>query len=288
MLMINNVTQYAKQVQMQMKANRRIQNPYLEPENLVEKFSMAQQAKEASDSMVIENIRAKLKAGIRLTSEEMEILKKKAPALYRKAVEAEKERKAYNSKLRQCKSKEEVEKVKASAVSKFSAEISAAQSSGAGQATIMDTMESVQIRMAAVMNEHTKFVSSASYQRLPEREEDSKRKSRKQEPPRLESEKPKDPFQAKKQEKEDPLEELRKELKEELEQFGQQAPSTTPVEEDASSETVSVSSEGERPVSEPAASSQSPTQAAPAPTRNPISPTTPSRMGVALPFSGRA
>ena len=59
----------------------------------------------------LERIKRKLRAGGRLTPAEKEFLRKYAPGLYREAIAAEQEREAYEARLRQCRTKEEAERV---------------------------------------------------------------------------------------------------------------------------------------------------------------------------------
>lgn len=59
----------------------------------------------------IEALRAKLKAGKRLTSEEMDFLREHAPELYIKAVRVAMERDEYERALRRAKTREEVERL---------------------------------------------------------------------------------------------------------------------------------------------------------------------------------
>ena len=60
----------------------------------------------------LERIKRKLRAGGRLSPAEKEFLRKYAPGLYREAIAAEQEREAYEARLRQCRTKEEAERVK--------------------------------------------------------------------------------------------------------------------------------------------------------------------------------
>lgn len=60
----------------------------------------------------LERIKRKLRAGGRLTPSEKEFLRKYAPGLYQEAIAAEQERAAYEERLKQCRSREEAERVK--------------------------------------------------------------------------------------------------------------------------------------------------------------------------------
>lgn len=55
-----------------------------------------------------ETLRAKLKSGQKLTNAELEYLKSNDPDLYGKALKAQQDREAYESSLRRCRTKSEV------------------------------------------------------------------------------------------------------------------------------------------------------------------------------------
>ena len=117
---------------------------------------------EEEQSNYEKKIMQKLKSGKPLTSEELEYLRLHNPDLYRSAIRVETERKALQSRLKSCKSKEEVRQV-----------IS-------GQMEILKAMEGDpdQGYMAAMADhEIDKFRKSAAYARLPERREDGKKKT---------------------------------------------------------------------------------------------------------------
>lgn len=60
----------------------------------------------------LERIKRKLRGGGRLTASEKEFLRRYAPELYRQAIAIERERAAYEERLKQCRTKEEAERVK--------------------------------------------------------------------------------------------------------------------------------------------------------------------------------
>ncbi len=67
-----------------------------------------------SDAAIMGGIRAKLTAGKRLSSAELDYLKKNDPETYRHVKAMEMERKAFEQQLKNCKTKEEVQRLKAS------------------------------------------------------------------------------------------------------------------------------------------------------------------------------
>ncbi len=116
-----------------------------------------------SKSTAVAGIFAKLMAGQELSPSELEYLKEADPELYEKAVKVANERKEYERKLKQCKSKDEVEKVKLEKLSNLSSEMVPASAPNSYETNTFVTM-----RTNAVMDEHTKFVNSERYRKLPQ------------------------------------------------------------------------------------------------------------------------
>lgn len=109
-----------------------------------------------------QKIRQKMQAGKKLTSEEMNYLRVNQPELYQSAMRVETARKALRIKLKNCKSKEEVQNV-----------ISV-------QTEVLKAMEGDTDReylAAMVEHEVETFRKSSAYARLPERIEDGKKKN---------------------------------------------------------------------------------------------------------------
>ncbi len=72
-----------------------------------------------------ETVLAKLKSGKSLSGSELEHLRRTDPASYQKAKQLEAERAAYERQLRQCKTKEDVERLRMSKLSSSMAAVSA-------------------------------------------------------------------------------------------------------------------------------------------------------------------
>lgn len=68
-----------------------------------------------------EEIASKVYSGQRLSSEELDYLQKNCPELYRDYKEIQNEREAYESKLKQCETKEEVERLKTNQMNSYAA-----------------------------------------------------------------------------------------------------------------------------------------------------------------------
>jgi hypothetical protein len=69
--------------------------------------------KEDPKTTLLASIRAKLKAGKKLSPAELDFLRENDPELYAKAVKVALERQAYESALRSCEDREEVENLRA-------------------------------------------------------------------------------------------------------------------------------------------------------------------------------
>ena len=124
-----------------------------------------------------QKIMAKLKSGKRLTSQELSFLRKYNPKLYEIAMRVEQERQALRSRLKSCKSKEEVEQV----VSGQMEVIRAMKEAGDPAAEYMTAM---------VEHEVKTLRESSAYAKLPDTMEEVRRKKKQQT-------KEKDPFEEK-------------------------------------------------------------------------------------------
>lgn len=66
----------------------------------------------ASIRRKLEKIKQKLRSGARLTASEKEFLRKYAPALYEEAMAMERQRQAYEERLKNCRTREEAQRIK--------------------------------------------------------------------------------------------------------------------------------------------------------------------------------
>ncbi len=104
---------------------------------------------------------AKVQAGKKLTVEELRFLERTNPVLYRKALRAQNMRKMLESKLKNCKSKQEAQEIYSAAVSGISKKD-----------------PDREMLLAALQDVFKEFTKSNAYKRLPEKEEDAKGKNR--------------------------------------------------------------------------------------------------------------
>ena len=128
---VTSLNTYAKNMKMQMKWEQRRTNGDYSHDNTTSFARQLQQEAAgisgglgvngigeptggSSHQSIMSGIRAKLNAGKKLSSSELSYLKKNDPETYQHVKAMEAERKAYEQRLRRCKTKEEVQRLKAS------------------------------------------------------------------------------------------------------------------------------------------------------------------------------
>lgn len=138
---------------------------------------MQEQAEEIRQGREDADIDAKLKAGQKLTPEEIAYLKKNNPQALKEYEEIQEQRKAYKEALKNCRSKEEVEQLKVTKLGQFMAqakEISNNPNIPKGQKKAM--LERLMRFLSGIQQEHQAFEKTAQYRMLPEKEEDARRR----------------------------------------------------------------------------------------------------------------
>ncbi len=135
-------------------------------QSLIDRFKtdVADQKKQAAMS----SITAKMKSGQDLSPAELEYLKENAPELYEEYLEIQAEREAYEKKLKECETKEEVRSVNAMEMNKFMNEAKAVMSSSMPKEAKLQAMEKIATRMNYIVNDSAKFIASDEFQQLPE------------------------------------------------------------------------------------------------------------------------
>ena len=132
----------------------------------------------SSDASIMSGIRAKLNAGKRLSSSELEYLKKNDPETYQHVKAMEAERKAYEQRLRRCKTKEEVQRLKASQMASSLDRVRDVNNNPNipdGEKLKLTLQEHQKV--SSVTDATTKFAESGEYRKLPTEAE--KRKAEK-------------------------------------------------------------------------------------------------------------
>ena len=156
MRMMGTVNSYVKNLALFHRANKRLQNPY--SLNSTSKKPNAPDLDHLQISGKINAIVGKLKSGKKLSTEELLFLREHDPATYEKAIKISKEREMHKKNLEHCRSKEEVQRTQLGKMQELRA------------ASKSDSPETVEMRLAAVNEEYSRFVSSSDYQSLPDRD----------------------------------------------------------------------------------------------------------------------
>ena len=115
---IQNMNNYTKNMEMQMKWQKRKDSSDFTADGKMKLDLISRQAEEIRQAQadgsakLSSQIRSKLANGKKLTIEEMEYLQKNDPQLYQKVKSIEAEQKNYENELKRCKTKEEVQRVR--------------------------------------------------------------------------------------------------------------------------------------------------------------------------------
>ena len=184
--MINSLDMYAKNLKMQMKwEQKKATNDYAADGTTSIADKLRKEAAEqlsalegSSSQATMSGIQAKLMAGRKLTSAEMEYLKKNDPNTYQQAKYREMERKAFEQRLRSCKTKEEVQRLKAAHMAASLDRVKDINNNpniSSGEKLKL-TIEEHQ-KVCTISDATTRFTESSDYKRLPTEAE--KRKAEK-------------------------------------------------------------------------------------------------------------
>ncbi len=184
MTMMTSMNTYTRNMKMQMKwQQRKTSGNYAggDPDKKISSESLrTDRPTDASDllktlntsSVSREQIDAKMRSGKRLSAAEMEYLKENDPQTYQKAKAIEMEREAYERELKQCKTKEEVQRVKLSHAAASMASVKNIETDphipeGAKLGLMMQELA----KTNALSDVEQQFVKSGDYQALPSEEE---------------------------------------------------------------------------------------------------------------------
>ncbi len=145
-------------------------------ERMLEQFKeQAAQNKEAEYTNGIAN---KVMSGEKLSPEEIEYLQKKNPELLKKYREMQEEMKAYERQLRNCKTKEEVERVRVNKINGYLAQAKSVSNNPVipkGEKKAI--LEEIMARLTNMEKVHMKFVKSVEYKELPKEQEIAKERA---------------------------------------------------------------------------------------------------------------
>lgn len=184
--MVNSLDMYAKNLKMQMKWEQKKATKDYSADGTTsiadklrkEAAEQLSALEESSSQATMSGIQAKLMAGRKLTSAEMEYLKKNDPDAYQQAKYREMERKAFEQRLRSCKTKEEVQRLKAAHMAASLDRVKDINNNPniSGGEKLKLTIEEHQ-KVSTVSDATNRFTQSSDYKRLPTEAE--KRKAEK-------------------------------------------------------------------------------------------------------------
>ena len=131
-----------------------------------------EQAEQMRKSQKHANIDAKLAAGDKLTPEEIEYLRQNNPQALRDYEETQRERESYKRALRNCRTKEEVERLKYTKMGQFMAEAKKISSNACiPKGKKVALLKRILQQATAVEDEHREFLKTSRYASLPTEEE---------------------------------------------------------------------------------------------------------------------
>ena len=131
-----------------------------------------EQAEQMRKSQKHANIDAKLAAGDKLTPEEIEYLRQNNPQALRDYEETQRERENYKRALRNCRTKEEVERLKYTKMGQFMAEAKKISSNACiPKGKKVALLKRILQQATAVEDEHREFLKTSRYASLPTEEE---------------------------------------------------------------------------------------------------------------------
>ena len=131
-----------------------------------------EQAEQMRKSQKYANIDAKLAAGEELTPEEIEYLRQNNPQALKDYEDTQKERESYKRALRNCRTKEEVERLKYTKMGQFMAEAKKISSNACiPKGKKVALLKRILQQATAVEDEHREFLKTSRYASLPTEEE---------------------------------------------------------------------------------------------------------------------
>lgn len=172
--MIGNMNTYLRTTELKSMWNmRKKNNDYSSKgqerlDQMFERIYGKNAEKENGSDSRLSDIRNKLNAGQSLTPDEMEYLRQKDPQTYNDLQQEEQEQKAFEKKLRQCKTKEDVQRLKMGRINQSLSAIGAVEHNAAipkGEKLGIILREGR--RMKRVEESVAKFVKSGEFAKLP-------------------------------------------------------------------------------------------------------------------------
>ncbi len=145
-------------------------------ERMLEQFK--EQAAQNQEAEVANGIANKVMSGKTLSMDEIEYLQQKNPELLKKYREMQEEMKSYERQLRNCKTKEEVERVRVNKINGYLAQAKSVSNNPVipkGEKKAI--LEEIMARLTNMEKVHMKFVKSVEYKELPKEQEIAKERA---------------------------------------------------------------------------------------------------------------
>lgn len=134
--------------------------------------SLEEQAADVRKGRDTEQIYTKLKTGGTLTAEEISYLKEHDPEALAEYEKAQSEKKAYEQALKNCRTKEEVERLKLNRMGNFAAQAKTiANSPYIPKDKKLELMNRLNNEVCCIRDAHMEFVKSRVYEEMPEEAE---------------------------------------------------------------------------------------------------------------------
>ena len=133
-------------------------------QSMIERFR--EEMKQNKENSKINGIANKVTNGEDLTPEEEQYLAEKNPGLLNSYRQAKLEQKAYEEKLKNCETKDEVQRLKTNTVNGYLSEMSAAKGTG-NKGAIVATAKKVLAKLKNIEKAEIEFIKSGAYSNLP-------------------------------------------------------------------------------------------------------------------------
>lgn len=173
--MIGSIRNYTKSLELQAKWNQKKASGDVTSHETTERNMIQRQVNEDRDRDKIRKIMAKLDAGVKLTEDERKILKEEEPEAYQDLEEREREQRQFERSLKQCRTKEDVQRLKMSKLGSSMAKLKEVEH---------NPNISLEKKLRIFVNEKNKldkfeestreFVKSGEYEKLPDEAEVAK------------------------------------------------------------------------------------------------------------------
>lgn len=179
MMIIGSLNTYTKNLKMQTQFQMKQSQGELQSHKTLEDYlntslSSTEGMNHRGDDK-LRNIQNKVLAGSKLTAEERKYLQEKDPETYNKLKQAEQEQKAFEQKLRQCKTKEEAQRLKMTYVNASLARVKEVEhNSTIPLSKKLEIAMQEKVRCDKIEESARKFVQSGEYDKLPTEAEEAK------------------------------------------------------------------------------------------------------------------